>query len=210
MPWEGTLGRMSSCVGITWVMSSTERVVLRPVPNEREKSSKTIGQKVSMFNRRSSGVIPCASLASYSLDSAPRPHATRGADNRTRCRPRSRAIRTAIPVYIHISDSESADCQRVQRQRTGLWSQEYRGLPFERPRTARRVNADTVSRDGTAKLEARCVFARLANALPYSCGRRSDLAMAVCVENLVGLSISGRTMSIGSPIFHLGSLYEAI
>lgn len=55
---------MSSCVGITWVMSSTDRVVLRPVPNEREKSSKTIGQKVSMFNRRSSGVIPCASLAS--------------------------------------------------------------------------------------------------------------------------------------------------
>lgn len=95
-----------------------------------------------------------------------------------------------MPVYIHISDSESADCQRDERNPRG---HSDAGLPLDRPRTARRVNADTVSRDGTARLEARCVLARLANALPYSCGRRSGLAMAVCVENLKEMTISYRT-----------------
>lgn len=84
----------------------------------------------------------------------------------TICSPSSYDMRTAKPVFIHTSDSES----------------------LANPQCANRMNAMTVSREGTDSIDPSIDLARAMKTLPYSHGCSDGSAIAGCVENLPRIS----------------------
>jgi len=148
---------ISSSNGRGWVMEGIRKVVSRPVPKERERSSKQTDQKVRRLSRRSSEDIVDSSPGSCGCQSK----TDRSERKLTRCSPRSTAIRTAIPVIIHSSDSESTYSDQPNRK-----TLESNDAPIPWPKPARRTSAMTVSLEGTESIDPSRSRATLRNTFP--------------------------------------------